>query len=41
MKAVRHWIAYLKLDPSSSWSTIARRELAKLREATVVQGSRG
>jgi tetratricopeptide (TPR) repeat protein len=40
MKAVRHWSAYLKLDPSSSWATIARRELAKLREATVVKGSR-
>ena len=40
MKAVRHWMAYLKLDPSSSWATIARRELAKLREATVVKGSR-
>ena len=38
MKAVRHWTAYLKLDPSSEWATIARRELAKLREATVVRG---
>jgi tetratricopeptide (TPR) repeat protein len=40
MKAVQHWRAYLKLDPSSHWSNIARRELAKLREATVVPGSR-
>ncbi len=39
MKAVRHWTAYLKLDPSSHWSAIARRELAKLRQAAVVQGS--
>ncbi len=40
MKAVRHWSAYLKLDPSSHWSNIARRELAKLRQAAVVPGSR-
>lgn len=39
MKAVQHWRAYLKLDPSSHWSNIARRELAKLREAAVVRGS--
>jgi tetratricopeptide (TPR) repeat protein len=38
LKAVRHWMAYLKLDPSSEWATIARRELAKLREAAVVRG---
>jgi tetratricopeptide (TPR) repeat protein len=38
MKAVRHWMAYLKLDPSSEWATIARRELARLREAAVVRG---
>ncbi len=41
MKAVSHWLTYLKLDPSSQWATIARRELNKLRDATVVQGSRG
>jgi tetratricopeptide (TPR) repeat protein len=41
MKAVSHWMAYLKLDASSQWAMIARRELAKLREAAVVQGSRG
>lgn len=38
MKAVRHWRTYLKLDPSSSWADVARRELAKLRAATVVNG---
>jgi tetratricopeptide (TPR) repeat protein len=38
MRAVRHWRAYLKLDPSSNWAEIARRELAKLRDATVVRG---
>lgn len=38
MEAVRHWNAYLKLDPSSSWAAIARRELAKLKEAAIVGG---
>ena len=41
MKAVHHWKTYLKLDPSSTWSAIARRELEKLRRVTVVQGARG
>jgi len=41
MKAVHHWKAYLRLDPSSNWATVARRELAKLREAAVVPGTRG
>ena len=35
LKAVRHWKLYLKLDPSSSWAAIARRELGKLKEAIV------
>jgi tetratricopeptide (TPR) repeat protein len=38
MRAVQHWTTYLKLDPGSHWANIARRELAKLREATVVPG---
>jgi tetratricopeptide (TPR) repeat protein len=38
MKAVQHWRIYLKLDPSSDWATIARRELGKLRDAAVIQG---
>ena len=38
MKAVRHWKTYLKLDPGSSWSAIARRELNKLRDSTIVRG---
>lgn len=38
MKAVRHWRSYLKLDPSSHWAKVARRELEKLREATVLPG---
>ena len=41
MRAVRHWTSYLKLDPASHWANIARRELAKLREAAVVPGSAG
>jgi tetratricopeptide (TPR) repeat protein len=40
MKAVRHWTAYLKLDPASHWAAIARRELAKLRETTILPGLR-
>ena len=37
LKAVRHWKLYLKLDPSSSWAAIARRELSKLKESTIVR----
>ncbi|HEX4230961.1 MAG TPA: tetratricopeptide repeat protein [Bryobacteraceae bacterium] len=40
MNAVRHWKVYLKLDSSSAWSQIARRELGKLEALTVVQGNR-
>lgn len=40
MKAVHHWTSYLKLDRASQWAAIARRELAKLRAAVVVPGSR-
>lgn len=38
MEAVRHWKTYLKLDGSSSWAVIARRELEKLRRAAVLPG---
>lgn len=38
MEAVRHWKAYLKIDPTSSWAAIARRELGKLRDSTIVRG---
>lgn len=38
MEAVRHWKIYLKLDPSSAWGAIARRELLKLRNNTVLDG---
>jgi tetratricopeptide (TPR) repeat protein len=33
LKAIRHWKAYLKLDSTSTWSDIARRQLEKLRVA--------
>ncbi|MCS7314207.1 MAG: tetratricopeptide repeat protein [Bryobacterales bacterium] len=38
LEAVRHWQIYLRLDPVSPWAVIARRELEKLRQATIVQG---
>jgi tetratricopeptide (TPR) repeat protein len=37
LKAVHHWKTYLKLDPSSSWAAVARRQLQKLRDATVIR----
>jgi tetratricopeptide (TPR) repeat protein len=37
LKAVHHWKLYLKLDPNSAWAAIARRELTKLKESTIVQ----
>jgi tetratricopeptide (TPR) repeat protein len=40
LKAVRHWKAYLRLDPGSSWAAIARRELGKLRDSTIVPGAK-
>jgi len=36
LKAVHHWKAYLKLDRTSQWAEIARRQLERLREATVI-----
>jgi len=41
LKAITHWKRYLKLDPGSSWAVIARREMARLREITILEGSRG
>lgn len=38
MSALRHWRVYLKLDPHSQWAHIARREMEKLRTATVLPG---
>ncbi len=40
LSAVRHWQQYLKLDPSGYWAGIARRELARLKEETLVHGAR-
>jgi tetratricopeptide (TPR) repeat protein len=39
MKAVRHWRTYIKLDSNSEWAEIARRELNKLRDSTIVRGT--
>jgi tetratricopeptide (TPR) repeat protein len=38
LKAVRHWKAYLTMDPGSAWATIARRELAKIKQAAIHRG---
>jgi tetratricopeptide (TPR) repeat protein len=40
MKAMRHWRDYVRLDPRSPWADIARRELKKIYEASVVDGRR-
>lgn len=40
LNAVRHWRAYLRLDLTSAWAQIARRELQKLESVTVIEGSR-
>jgi tetratricopeptide (TPR) repeat protein len=37
LKAVFHWKTYLKLDKSGQWAEIARRQLDRLRESTVIQ----
>jgi len=37
LKAVLHWKTYLKLDRTGQWAEIARRQLERLREATVIQ----
>jgi tetratricopeptide (TPR) repeat protein len=37
LRAVKHWKAYLKLDPSSSWADQARKQLEQLRRLTVVE----
>jgi tetratricopeptide (TPR) repeat protein len=37
LKAVHHWRSYLKLDPTSSWAAVARRQWQKLREATLIR----
>jgi tetratricopeptide (TPR) repeat protein len=37
MEALRHWKLYLKLDSSSHWASIARRELNRLKDAAVIR----
>jgi tetratricopeptide (TPR) repeat protein len=37
LKAVHHWKCYLKLDGAGQWAEIARRQLDRLRQATVIQ----
>jgi len=37
MGAVRHWTHYLRLDSTSSWADIARRQLEKLKQSRIVR----
>jgi tetratricopeptide (TPR) repeat protein len=37
LQAVVHWKTYLKLDRSGQWADIARRQLERLRQTTVIQ----
>jgi len=37
LKAVQHWKLYLKLDRSGSWADIARRQLERLQQNTVIR----
>ena len=36
LRAVHHWKVYLKLDRGGQWAEIARRQLERLRQATLV-----
>ena len=36
LKAVHHWKSYLRLDRGGQWAEIARRQLDRLRQATLV-----
>jgi tetratricopeptide (TPR) repeat protein len=36
LKAVHHWKCYLKLDGTGQWADIARRQLERLRQATLI-----
>ncbi|MBM3782841.1 MAG: tetratricopeptide repeat protein [Acidobacteria bacterium] len=40
MRALSHWQQYLKLDPASQWANIARREIEKIKLATVLPGAK-
>lgn len=37
LRAVQHWKAYLKLDPAGSWAELARKQLTRLRDATLIR----
>jgi tetratricopeptide (TPR) repeat protein len=37
LQAMRHWKSYLKLDSTGTWANIARRQLEKLRDATLIR----
>lgn len=37
LRALRHWKAYLKLDATTAWAEVARRQLAKLKDTTIVR----
>jgi tetratricopeptide (TPR) repeat protein len=37
LQAVQHWQTYLKLDRSGPWADIARRQLERLRQNTVIR----
>jgi tetratricopeptide (TPR) repeat protein len=37
LKAVHHWKLYLKLDRSGEWADIARRQLDRLQQTTVIR----
>ncbi len=39
LEAVRHWREYLKLDNSSSWAKIARRQLDRIKEGTLLHST--
>jgi tetratricopeptide (TPR) repeat protein len=36
LRAVHHWKSYLKLDNSGQWAEIARRQLERLRQTTLI-----
>jgi tetratricopeptide (TPR) repeat protein len=36
LKAVHHWKCYLKLDSAGQWAEIARRQLDRIRQATII-----
>ena len=39
LSALRHWRIYLRLEPDGYWAGVARRELARLRQETILTGA--